>query len=253
MKSTNKTPNGTSYWSNNITATVTQLKAILGEPVFCDNDGSDKVNFEWNLETDNGDVFTVYDWKEYRPISEDEIIVWHIGGINGSVTIQAQSEVNAALTTQPKEPTHITWWKGLNEEEQTKLCQKHFQGIPVESLMERSIKVMFHYENPETTTNTVTGEIKLWVTGSGGRTGNLTANDVLLRTDDATIHFNKESEFGKLAHAMINRYNSHDSLVSALKDCVDMINNNCDWTKFNREENRTVEEAKQLLNNINQL
>lgn len=150
MKSTNKTPNGTSYWSNNITATVTQLKAILGEPVFCDNDGSDKVNFEWNLETDNGDVFTVYDWKEYRPISEDEIIVWHIGGINGSVTIQAQSEVNAALTTPPKESTHITWWKGLSEEEQTKLCQKHFQGIPVESLMERSIKVMYHYENPET-------------------------------------------------------------------------------------------------------
>lgn len=54
-------------------------------------------------------------------------------------------------------PDHKTWWKGLNEEEQTKLCQKHFQGIPVESLMERSIKVMYHYENPETTTNTVTG------------------------------------------------------------------------------------------------
>ena len=48
-----------------------------------------------------------------------------------------------------KESTHITWWKGLNEEEQTKLCQKHFQGIPVESLMERSIKVMYHYENPQ--------------------------------------------------------------------------------------------------------
>ena len=55
-------------------------------------------------------------------------------------------------------PDHKTWWKGLNEEEQTKLCQKHFQGIPVESLMERSIKVMYHYENPETTTNTVTVE-----------------------------------------------------------------------------------------------
>lgn len=56
-----------------------------------------------------------------------------------------------------KNTDYKTWWKGLNEEEQTKLCQKHFQGIPVESLMERSIKVMYHYENPETTTNTVTG------------------------------------------------------------------------------------------------
>lgn len=52
---------------------------------------------------------------------------------------------------QPKESTHITWWKGLNEEEKYKLCCKHFQGIPVESLMERSIKVMYHYENPQTT------------------------------------------------------------------------------------------------------
>lgn len=50
-----------------------------------------------------------------------------------------------------KNTDYKTWWKGLNEEEQTKLCQKHFQGIPVESLMERSIKVMFHYENPSTT------------------------------------------------------------------------------------------------------
>lgn len=58
-----------------------------------------------------------------------------------------------------KNTDYKTWWEGLNEEEQTKLCQKHFQGIPVESLMERSIKVMYHYENPETTTNTVTGEV----------------------------------------------------------------------------------------------
>ena len=50
---------------------------------------------------------------------------------------------------QLKESTHITWWKGLNEEEKYKLCCKHFQGIPVDSLMERSIKVMYHYENPQ--------------------------------------------------------------------------------------------------------
>ena len=97
MKSTNKTPNGTSYWSNNITATVTQLKAILGEPVFCDNDGSDKVNFEWNLETDNGDVFTVYDWKEYRSIDADEPIEWHIGGMSKHITDQAKKEIETAL------------------------------------------------------------------------------------------------------------------------------------------------------------
>ena len=140
------------------------------------------------------------------------------------------NEVENMLSEQPKESTHITWWKGLNEEEQTKLCQKHFQGIPVESLMERSIKVMYHYENPETTTNTVTGEIKLWVTGSGVRSENLTANDVLIRTDDATIHLDKDSEFGKLAHAMIDRYNGHDKikeenlmLLNAIHDAYDNL------------------------------
>jgi hypothetical protein len=167
-----------------------------------------------------------------------------------------------ANNPQPKESTHITWWKGLNEEEQTKLCQKHFQGIPVESLMERSIKVMFHYENPETTTNTVTGEIKLWVTGSGVRSENLTANDVLIRTDDATIHLDKDSEFGKLAHAMINRYNSHDSLVSALKEAMeDLKNLACNYADYSTNESNpyyigklaSYAKAKQVLNQINQL
>ena len=263
MKSTNKTPNGTSYWSNNITATVTQLKAILGEPVFCDNDGSDKVNFEWNLETDNGDVFTVYDWKEYRPISEDEIIVWHIGGINGSVTIQAQSEVNAALTTQPKEPTHITWWKGLNEEEQTKLCQKHFQGIPVESLMERSIKVMYHYENPETTTNTVTGEGFTkgeWLAGEIDTYGEFhivarhipeDGGDIICCAPQGWEDSMKRWTANK--KRIVNCVNNFDSLVSALRDTLEVIKNNCDWTKFNRQEEESTEAAKQVLNQISQL
>ena len=145
-------------------------------------------------------------------------------------------------------PDHKTWWKGLNEEEQTKLCQKHFQGIPVESLMERSIKVMFHYENPETTTNTVTG-------GEWEVRGEL--KDEIYAGYEPKIRIAKmdgaSNEQRANANRIVNCVNNFDSLVSALKDCVDMINNNCDWTKFNREENRTVEEAKQLLNKINQL
>lgn len=169
------------------------------------------------------------------------------------------NEVENMLSEQPKESTHITWWKGLNEEEQTKLCQKHFQGIPVESLMERSIKVMFHYENPETTTNTVTGGEGLHTKGEWKvRTAN--NGEISIETtehnysgrDICFINMtNDQCEAN--ANRIVNCVNNFDSLVSALKDCVDMINNNCDWTKFNREENRTVEEAKQLLNNINQL
>lgn len=140
------------------------------------------------------------------------------------------------------------WWIALTEEEKYKLCCKHFQGIPVESLMERSIKVMFHYENPETTTNTVTG-------GEWEVRGEL--KDEIYAGYEPKIRIAKmdgaSNEQRANANRIVNCVNNFDSLVSALKDCVDMINNNCDWTKFNREENRTVEEAKQLLNNINQL
>lgn len=97
MKQTNKEATGTSFHSSTIKATVTDLTAILGEPVYYDNDGSDKVNFEWNMETDNGDIFTVYDWKEYRKIDNDEPIFWHIGGMNNAITEQAKAEIENEL------------------------------------------------------------------------------------------------------------------------------------------------------------
>ena len=61
------------------------------------NDGSDKTNFDWEMETNNGDVFTVYDWKEYRILKEDEIIQWHIGGMSKQITEQAKHEIELGL------------------------------------------------------------------------------------------------------------------------------------------------------------
>ena len=46
------------------------------------------------METDNGDVFTVYDWKEYRSIKTPyETIEWHIGGRSKQITEQAKREI----------------------------------------------------------------------------------------------------------------------------------------------------------------
>jgi hypothetical protein len=45
------------------------------------------------METESGDVFTVYDWKEYRPLEEDEVIEWHVGGHSAGVTDQAVGEM----------------------------------------------------------------------------------------------------------------------------------------------------------------
>lgn len=97
MKTTNQSAIGTSFHDTYLTTTVNKLIAAIGEPKYVQNNGSDKVNFEWCLETDNGNVFTIYDWKEYRPIELDEEIEFHIGGKSASITNQVLLEINQAL------------------------------------------------------------------------------------------------------------------------------------------------------------
>jgi hypothetical protein len=97
MKPTFKEIGGTSFHDTTIGTTVHTLRKLLGEPYCEGNDGKDKVNFEWQCQTYEGDVFTVYDWKEYRPLDEHEIIEFHIGGRSKRVTEQAKNEMYEAL------------------------------------------------------------------------------------------------------------------------------------------------------------
>ena len=99
MKKTSKSSSGTSFHNNTILASVNELTAVMGEPDYSPNDGEDKVNFEWEMETEDGDIFTVYDWKEYRSIGLDEQIEWHIGGINGNTAYKGLCELSLALET----------------------------------------------------------------------------------------------------------------------------------------------------------
>lgn len=97
MKLTKQSHNRTSFHGTYLQATVKDLKRVLGESDWGSNDGRDKVNFEWVRETDDGSVFTVYDYKEYRKLKLNEIIEWHIGGFNGRDTEQAKKEILEAL------------------------------------------------------------------------------------------------------------------------------------------------------------
>lgn len=104
MRPTRRSTGGTSFHNTVFTATVADLRRILGEPAYEGNDGDDKVNFEWEMETEDGEVFTVYDWKEYRRIDEDEAIDWHIGGHSQAVTAQALKEIINDLNP-PEKPS----------------------------------------------------------------------------------------------------------------------------------------------------
>jgi len=97
MRKTTQSTNGTSFHSHEFLASVEDIIAILGEPLWEDNTGEDKTNFQWEAETESGKVFTIYDWKEYRPISRTEEISWHIGGHSAMDTSEALQEIEKAI------------------------------------------------------------------------------------------------------------------------------------------------------------
>ena len=92
-KKTYQSTDGTSFHGVTIRASVDQLTKAFGDPTIVDNTGDDKVNYEWDMETDEGEVFTIYDWKEGRPLRSDEFVTWHIGAKSESDSRIAQREL----------------------------------------------------------------------------------------------------------------------------------------------------------------
>ena len=83
----------TSFFGTTFLASVNQLIEVIGQPTIQDNIGEDKTNFEWDMELEDGTVFSIYDWKEYRTIGLDEVIEWHIGGKNKTNTEKALDQL----------------------------------------------------------------------------------------------------------------------------------------------------------------
>jgi hypothetical protein len=93
MTKTTNLVNGSSFHNVTIKTSVNELIRVLGEPTYQNNDGEDKVNFEWVCETIDGDVVTIYDWKEYRMIDVDEEIEFHLGGQSLIHTLDGKDEL----------------------------------------------------------------------------------------------------------------------------------------------------------------
>lgn len=85
----NKDATGTSWHGQIWTATYNDMVKAIGEPQYSGNDGRDKVNYEWTCELPTGEVYTIYDWKYYRPLKDDEMIEWHIGARDAYTAICA--------------------------------------------------------------------------------------------------------------------------------------------------------------------
>ena len=100
MKKTNKSADGTSFHNTMIKTTIGELVRVLGEPTYQQNTGKDKVNVEWVCETIDGNVVTIYDWKEYITLSENEEILFHLGGHSLIHTLDGKDELLRLLEKQ---------------------------------------------------------------------------------------------------------------------------------------------------------
>lgn len=96
MRNTNLSANGTSFHGDTVRATVTELTAVCGEPPHV-GDSSEKSQYDWTMETENGQVFTIYDWKEYRNFGKDEVLEWHIGAHDSNTASKGATELYSAV------------------------------------------------------------------------------------------------------------------------------------------------------------
>lgn len=98
MKRTTQNTHGTGFFGTILVATINDLKKVLGKPLYKQNTGENDINMEWVGETEDGEVFTVYDWHEDHPLkSGTEDIRWHVGGVDHLVTMQAHEEIIQAI------------------------------------------------------------------------------------------------------------------------------------------------------------
>jgi len=87
----------TSFHGVTIHTSYNKLVEAIGKPQCEDNSGEDKVNFDWDCETEDGIFFTIYDWKEYRSLDLDEIIEFHIGGKSQYDCVLAKDELQKQI------------------------------------------------------------------------------------------------------------------------------------------------------------
>ena len=89
---------GSSWHDHSVEATPSQMQDLLGEPTytaehFLDN----KIQMEWIVRMEDGNCFTVYDWKYYRELDPDETIPWHIGGACRDMAARGEKELRELI------------------------------------------------------------------------------------------------------------------------------------------------------------
>jgi hypothetical protein len=91
-RKTKKSAIGTSFHQVYLETTPAILTQLFPESNEGES-GDGKCQMSFILETEDGDVFTIYDWKEYRMLGSDEVVQFHIGARSRAVSVVALKEV----------------------------------------------------------------------------------------------------------------------------------------------------------------
>lgn len=104
MKVSDKSASMTHFMGHRIEATYAQIEKVFGKPQYEDIDG--KVSAQWVLETENGELGTLYDWKVGfdATVWNSRTIQWHIGShneLNAGKVQDALIKLGFEVPTQP--------------------------------------------------------------------------------------------------------------------------------------------------------
>ena len=85
--------NMTSFWGDTIYTSASEICNKLGVKITCY--GGDKTNFEFELETEDGIAFTLYDWKEGDWVTKDTRLHYHIGARSADESKKALEDIKS--------------------------------------------------------------------------------------------------------------------------------------------------------------
>lgn len=91
-------PIGTSY-KGEFSATKAQIESLFGQPTKCGS-GDKKAQFSWEfgIVVDDDIVpITIYDWKESKEISDNDVIIWCVGAFKEKHALLFIDYINSEL------------------------------------------------------------------------------------------------------------------------------------------------------------
>tara|TARA_B100000768_G_scaffold62585_1_gene60649 strand:- start:18 stop:347 length:330 start_codon:yes stop_codon:yes gene_type:complete len=83
-------------------AAVEDLEKVCGPVMYTDPDVDEITQNEWEMQTEDGTPFTIYDFKEFREYPKSEKITWHIGSGNRFGSKRGYEELKRAFHLHPK-------------------------------------------------------------------------------------------------------------------------------------------------------